>query len=128
MLHKRNKEHYGTLSLDAIHQLIGQTFPEHEFTFFQSNSESELIEVIQNADEEYDGIVINPGGYSHTSVALHDALELSPLPKIEVHLSNIANREGFRQHSLTAEACTACISGAKEYGYLAAVFLLQSMK
>lgn len=127
MLHKRSKEQYGVLSMDAIHQLIEETFPDHEFTFFQSNSEGDLIEVVQNADEEYDGLVINPGGYSHTSVALHDALELCSIPKVEVHLSNIANRETFRQHSMTAGACTACISGAKEHGYLAAIYLIQSL-
>ncbi len=127
MLHKRDAAQYGSLSLTGIHELIEKTYPEIEFTFFQSNSEGDLIEVIQKADEDYDGLVINPGGYSHTSIALRDALELCSIPKIEVHLSNIHNREAFRQHSVTAASCDAVIAGAKENGYLAAIYLLETI-
>ncbi len=127
MLHKRSKEHYGTLSMESIHELIIQKFPNDTFTFFQSNDEGELIEVVQTADLEYDGVIINPGGYSHTSVALHDALEICLIPKVEVHLSNILARDSFRRELVTARACTACISGAKEHSYLSAVFLIKSI-
>ncbi len=127
MLHKRDASHYGNFTLDTIHSLISETYPDIEFTFFQSNMEGELLEVIQRADEEYDGLIINPGAYTHTSIAILDALELCSIPKIEVHLSNIHKRESFRQHSITAKACDAQISGGKENSYLAAVHMLTLM-
>ncbi len=126
LLDKRSKEHYGVLSIEAIHDLIVQKFPDDEFTFYQSNDEGALIDIVQTADLDYDGVVINPGGYSHTSVALHDALELCSIPKVEVHLSNVLSRDSFRKELITAKACTACISGAKEHSYLSAVYLLKS--
>ena len=124
MLGKRDASIYGNLSLDTIKKLLSDEFTSVSFAFFQSNIDGELINEIQNAVATYDGIIINPGGYAHTSVALHDALEECKLPKIEVHLSHLGRREEFRQKILTASACDGYISGFKEYSYMAAVYLL----
>ena len=94
-----------------------------DFTFFQSNIEGELVNKIQEASN-YDGIIINPGGYTHTSIAIRDALETIKIPKIEVHLSNLASREKFRNTLLTTSKCDGYISGFKEIGFLSAVYTL----
>jgi 3-dehydroquinate dehydratase II len=124
MLGKREAVIYGNLSLETIKKLLSEEFTSVSFVFFQSNLDGELITEIQNAASKFDGIIINPGGYAHTSVALHDALEECKLPKIEVHLSHLGKREEFRQKLLTASACDGYISGFKEYSYMAAVYLL----
>ncbi len=121
LLHLRDKELYGETGLKEIESSLANTFPEITFHFFQSNIEGELIDKIQNCIKEQSAIIINPGGYSHTSVAIKDALELVQLPKIEVHLSNIYNRESYRQHSLTAASCDGVIAGLKQDGYHLAV-------
>ena len=76
----------------------------------------------------FDGLIINPGGYSHTSVAIKDALEICTIPKIEVHISNLASREDFRHNMITASSCDGYISGFREKSYLAAVYLLAKLK
>jgi 3-dehydroquinate dehydratase II len=121
LLHLRDSQLYGNIGLPEIESSLKIAFPDIAFDFFQSNIEGELIEKIQNCIKEQSAIIINPGGYSHTSVAIHDALELISMPKIEVHLSNIHNRESYRHHSLTAAACHGIIAGLKENGYLLAV-------
>ncbi|HVO74472.1 MAG TPA: type II 3-dehydroquinate dehydratase, partial [Ignavibacteriaceae bacterium] len=93
----------------------------------QSNLEGEMIDKIQTAEKSYDGILINPGGYAHTSVAIRDALAESRIPKIEVHLSHLANREEFRQKLITASGCSGYISGFKEKSYLAGIYLLKKL-
>ena len=123
LLGTRDKNQYGTLTLKDIENKLNDEFPEVEFGFFQSNHEGEIIDKIQNSEKKFDGIIINPGGYAHSSVAIRDALAECKLPKIEVHLSHLANREGFRQTLITATACDGYISGFKENGYSAAVFL-----
>lgn len=127
MLGARDKKQYGKFTLDSLEELIQKEYPGHEFSFFQSNIEGELIDKVQTASSEYNGLIINPGGYSHTSVALRDALELCNIPKVEVHISNIATREDFRQKTITASATNGYLSGFKEYGYLAAVMLLEKL-
>jgi 3-dehydroquinate dehydratase-2 len=92
--------------------------------FRQSNHEGELIDWIQQARGKHAGIVINPGGYSHTSVAIHDALVASDLPIIEVHLSNIFKREAFRHHSFVSQAARGVICGLGAQGYLLALAAL----
>src|SRR5690606_15987787 len=92
---------------------------------FQSNIEGEIVEKIQIVDGTFDGLIINPGGYAHTSIAIMDALEMCKIPKIEVHLSHLANREEYRQTLLTAKHTDGYISGFKENSYLAAMYLLQ---
>ena len=124
LLSKRNKNQYGNNDLEQIEALMKKEYPDIDFTFFQSNIEGELVTRIQKADEYYDGLILNPGGYSHTSVAIHDALELCSIPKIEVHLSHLANREEFRQNLVTARKTNGYISGFSENGYLAAVYLI----
>jgi 3-dehydroquinate dehydratase-2 len=104
-----------------------EQFPSIEFTFFQSNVEGELINCIQNSSGKFDALIINPGGYAHTSVAIRDALHDLNLIKIEVHLSNIANREEFRHTLLTASVCNGYISGFKELSYISAVFLITKL-
>jgi len=124
LLGARDKAHYGSLSLKKIETLLKREFKEIKFDFFQSNIEGEIINKIQSAQNSFDGIIINPGGYAHTSVAIRDALADSKIPKIEVHLSHLANRENFRQTLITASACEGYISGFKENSYLAASYLL----
>ena len=127
LLGKRDKEHYGELSIDKLEKIITDKYPQHEFTFYQNNVEGELINEIQPAAQKFDALIINPGGYSHSSVAIRDALSDVDLPKIEVHLSNLAKREDFRQNLITATGCDGYISGFKEKSYLAAVYLIETI-
>lgn len=127
LLGKRDPEKYGQMTLESIESLLVKTFPEISFSFFQSNHEGEIVSKIQNADSEFSGLIINPGGYSHTSVAIHDALIECRIPKVEVHLSHLAQREDFRQVMVTAKAVNGYISGFKEIGYLSAVFTIQQI-
>ncbi len=123
LLGYRDTSIYGELTLDDINKSIIKEFPEIEFEFFHSNIEGMIIEKLQNA-QGIDGLIINPGGYSHTSVAIKDALELIKIPKIEVHLSNLSKRESYRQNLLTASSCDGYISGLKHYGYIVAVYAI----
>ena len=127
MLSRRDETKYTSLNLEQIIELLKQEFPTIEFSSFQSNLEGELVSLIQSADENYDGIIINPGGYSHTSIAIMDALEICKIPKIEVHLSHLANREEYRQNLLTAKNTNGYISGFKENSYLAAAYILTKL-
>jgi 3-dehydroquinate dehydratase-2 len=127
LLGQREKLNYGALTLSDIEKIVKSEYPNHTFTFFQSNHEGEIIDQIQSATENYDGLIINPGGYSHTSVAIRDALEVAKLPKIEVHLSNISARDDFRHRSITAPMTNGYLSGFKEKGYLAAIYLIEKI-
>jgi 3-dehydroquinate dehydratase-2 len=127
MLSKRDETKYSSFDLEQIIDLIKKEFPAIEFSSFQSNLEGELVSAIQNADEKFDGLIINPGGYSHTSVAIMDALELCKIPKIEVHLSHLARREDYRQVLLTAKNTNGYVTGFKENSYLAAAYLLTKL-
>ena len=119
LLGKRDKTFYGDLSLEKIESVIKNLFKEFEFEFYQSNVEGEIINKIQSAEQTFNGIVINPGGYAHTSVAIRDALAEVKIPKVEVHLSHLVNRENFRQTLITASGCDGYISGFKVDSYLA---------
>ncbi len=121
LLGLRDRTVYGELTLDEINSELIKEFPQIEFQFFQANDEGSIIDKIQNS-QDFDGLIINPGGYSHTSVAIKDALDLIKIPKIEVHLSNLSKRESFRQNLITATSCDGYISGIKHYGYFAAVY------
>jgi 3-dehydroquinate dehydratase-2 len=127
LLGKRNQTHYGDLTLEKIEELVKKEFKNIEFNFFQSNLEGEIVEKIQSAGNGVDAIIINPGGYAHSSVAIRDALEIQKMPKIEVHLSHLVNRENFRQNLITASGCNGYISGFKENGYLSAVYLIKKI-
>ncbi len=126
MLGKREAKHYGSFSLADIEKLSQEEAQKCGFFIksFQSNHEGMLIDWIQKYSGKACGIIINPGALTHYSYALHDALKDARLPCIEVHLSDIKSREKWRQHSVTASACIAQISGKKEKGYLEAVKLL----
>ena len=95
-------------------------------SFYQSNHEGALVDAIQDAYEKFDGIVINPGAYTHTSIALLDALKAVGIPTVEVHISDVSKREAYRQISYVREACVATICGKGFAGYLEAVDLLVS--
>jgi 3-dehydroquinate dehydratase-2 len=123
----RNKDHYGEKDLDSIKSLIRQKFPEIETEFFTSNSESEIIKKIQSCDSEFNGLIINPGAFTHTSVGIRDALEICKIPKIEVHLSNLSRRDDFRNVFITTANCDGYISGFKEIGYLSAIFTIKEL-
>jgi len=127
LLEKRPVENYGALNLYRIEEIIQKEYPNHQFEFFQSNREGELIDKIQTAHKSFDGLIINPGGYSHTSVAIRDALEICLIPKIEVHISNLASREDFRHTMLTASSCDGYISGFREKSYLGAIYILEKI-
>ncbi len=120
LLGQREPEIYGKLKLDDINQLLISQAKNLgvEVTFFQSNYEGELIEKIHNAIASYQGIIINAGAYTHTSVAIRDALSGVNIPTVEVHLSNIYRREEFRHHSYIAPVAIGQISGFGVNSYL----------
>ena len=103
-------------------------FKDVELEFFQSNHEGELIEKIQEVGFSYEGIIINAGGFTHTSVALRDAIASVSSPAIEVHISNILNREDFRKKSFLSDVCKGIISGLGLKGYEFAVDYFLSQK
>jgi 3-dehydroquinate dehydratase-2 len=122
MLGKRPKIHYGELTLEEIYQTLVETFPQIEFTFYQSNHEGEIIDTIHaSLDENYDGLLINPGALCHQSVALRDALEIVAIKKVEVHLSNINEREDFRRINYIKDVVDQCFMGKKIESYIEAV-------
>ena len=123
MLGRRPKEHYGTKTLDEINRMIIASAPEFDFLFFQSNHEGAIIDRIQESN--YDAIIINPGAYTHTSVAIRDALEIVDKIKVEVHLSDVFNRDDFRKIDYIKDVCDICITNLKEYSYIKAVEYLQ---
>jgi 3-dehydroquinate dehydratase-2 len=120
LLGRREPEVYGFLTLDEINASIEGLSAELgcSVAFMQSNSEGALIDAIQASEGRYDGIVINPAAYTHTSVAIRDALASVGIPFVEVHLSNIHRREEFRQRSLTAALAVGQISGFGRDSYL----------
>lgn len=127
-LGKREPEVYGKATLADVESALRDEFgSKAHLEFFQSNHEGALVDRIGAlADAKIDGIVINPGGLTHTSVVLRDALAGSALPVVEVHISNIYKREPFRHHSYTAPTALGVITGLGIEGYFAAVrFLLQ---
>ncbi len=119
MLGLREQHIYGPMSLDQIHEQLKGAASQNgvELEFFQSNLEGELVDRIQESLGTVDGILINPAAYSHTSIAIKDALSAVELPTVEVHVSNIYKREEFRQKSITASSATGVISGFGPFGY-----------
>ncbi len=118
---RREPEIYGSVTMEQYLDELRQSFPEVQISYYQSNVEGEIINRIHEVGFSADGIIINAGGYSHTSVALHDALAAVPAPAIEVHLSNIFAREEYRHHSLLTSACRGIICGLGLKGYELAV-------
>lgn len=126
LLGQRDQSHYGPLTLQDIEEKCTDYAAKFDATirFFQSNYEGEIIDQIQSAAAEFDGIVINAGGYSHTSVAIRDAIADTLLPVIEVHISNITNREGFRHSSLISPIANGVIFGFGPGGYILALYAM----
>jgi 3-dehydroquinate dehydratase-2 len=123
MLGKREPEHYGGQTLDEINESLRAKAIELglQVSTFQSNHEGKIVEAIQEAVGRIRGLIINPAAYTHTSVAIRDAVLLLDVPTIEVHLSNIHKREPFRHRSYIADIATAQISGLGASGYLFAL-------
>lgn len=126
LLGRREPDIYGSTTLQDIHSEMERVAKPYsiELTFFQSNHEGEIIDRIQAEMDNIDGIVINPGAFTHYSYAISDALKSVDIPIIEVHLSNIYKRESFRHHSVIAPAVSGQISGLGAYGYQAAIHFL----
>ena len=118
----REKNIYGDISFEAYFNTLLEKFDGLiNLEYYQSNHEGELIEKIQEVGFSYDGIIINAGGFNHTSVALRDAIASVTTPAIEVHISNILSREDFRKKSYLSDVCTGIISGLGLLGYEAAI-------
>jgi len=121
LLGKRETDIYGNMSFENYFEQLRSLFPAVEFHYYQSNVEGELINEIQRVGFDYDGIVLNPGGYTHTSVALGDAIAAIKTPVIEVHISNVHAREEFRKISHVSAKSKVTIAGFGLKGYELAI-------
>ena len=130
LLGTRKPEIYGTTTLADIEQMMRQRAEELgiEMDFMQSNYEGELVEQIQKAKGRYQYLILNAAAYTHTSIAIRDAIEAVELPTIEIHLSNIHAREEFRHNSLIAPVCVGQICGFGEKSYLLALHYVAEME
>ena len=127
MLGKREADIYGNMPFEQYLDILRAGFPDVTFRYFQSNVEGELIDEIQSAGFESDGVILNAGGYTHTSVALGDAIAAVKAPVVEVHISNIFAREEFRKISFVSAKSVGVISGFGLTGYrLAVEYLVNS--
>ena len=122
-LGRRPSQHYGTLSFTELEQRIDRFAHELGLTarFFQTNAEDEFVEHLHRLEGLADGIVLNPGAWTHYSYAIRDALEIAALPTVEVHLSDVGNREPWRQVSVVRDLCVATVSGEGPDGYKTAL-------
>ena len=123
LLGEREKNQYGSFTLKDIGEKCEDFAKKNKInlTMYQSNIEGEIVEKIQEIRKDYDGLVINAGGYTHTSVAIHDALKILKVPIIELHISNIYNREEFRHKSLISKVAKGIICGFGAEGYIMAL-------
>lgn len=130
MLGKREVNVYGTITLDKINELIKNEAQELEFDVkvFQSNHEGEIIDELHACYNKVDGVIINPGAYTHYSYAIRDAITSINIPTIEVHLSNIEDRESFRKNSVTKDVCITQIMGKGYHSYIEALKYFKSYK
>lgn len=126
LLGKRETDIYGDQSFETFFETLKQTFPEHSLSYYQSNVEGELVNFIQQTGFSHDGIVLNAGAYTHTSLALADAVAAVKAPVVEVHISNIFARENYRHVSYLGAKCKGSISGFGLQGYVLAVKSLLS--
>ena len=128
LLGEREKEKYGNITLREIDNNCKEFAKKNDIdlSLFQSNIEGELVEEIQKARKEHHGLIINAGGYTHTSVAIHDALKILKMPIIELHITNIYNREEFRHKSLISKIATGIICGFGTDGYLMALTAMKA--
>ncbi|MEI7626288.1 MAG: type II 3-dehydroquinate dehydratase [Actinomycetota bacterium] len=124
----RPSDHYGQLSFDELERQIGEYASELglQCRFFQTNHEGEFVEHLHSLAGMADAIILNPGAWTHYAWSLHDALELTGLPAVEVHLSDVSNREDWRQLSVISDVCIATVSGKGVQGYREALSLLRA--
>lgn len=118
---QRQPEIYGSVTMEQMVAGLRERFPQVEIGYYQSNVEGEIINRLHEVGFSVDGIVLNAGGYSHTSVAIHDAIAAITSPVIEVHISNIYAREEYRRHSLLSDVCRGVVCGLGLEGYRFAV-------
>lgn len=123
LLGKREPQIYGHQTFETYFDKLQEDYPYLSLTYFQSNHEGDLLDTLHHFDEEYDGIILNAGAYTHTSIALADAVSAIRCPVIEVHMSNIYAREDFRKHSYLSAVCRGTISG---FGLKSYTLALQS--
>lgn len=129
LLGQREPELYGHVSFEEYLPKLKAKYPLHEISYYQSNHEGDLIDILQEANrDQYDAIVMNPGAYAHTSIAIADCIRAIRIPVIEVHLTDISKREPYRRHSYTAEACLRCFSGYGLDGYDLAIEAFQTLR
>ena len=121
LLGKREPEIYGHRSFEDYLQTLKELFPEVQIDYYQTNHEGAIMDTLQEADGKYLGVVMNPGAYAHTSIAIADCIRAISIPVVEVHISDISQREPYRHHSYTAEACRKCFSGYGLEGYALAM-------
>lgn len=126
LLGEREPDKYGLQTLSSINDELSNFAKEKgvEVDFYQSNIEGEIVEAIQKAKNVYDGIILNPAAYTHTSIAIRDALLATKILTVEVHLSNVYSREDFRQTTYTTGVCIGQIAGFGGYGYKLALLAL----
>ncbi|HAW52022.1 MAG TPA: 3-dehydroquinate dehydratase [Flavobacteriales bacterium] len=124
LLGKRETDIYGEESFDTYLEKLKAKFPALTIDYYQSNIEGEIIDELQRIDEKYDAVILNAGGYTHTSVAIADAVASMKTGVIEVHISNIMNREHYRSNSLIAPKCLGTITGFGLNGYELAVYAI----
>ena len=129
LLGKREQSQYGAITFDQLKENCQAKAKELNVTleFYQSNIEGEIVTRIQKSKDEHDGIIINAAGFTHTSVAIRDALDIFKKPIIELHISNIYKREEFRQKSLISDIATGGIFGLGDFGYILAIISMQNM-
>lgn len=127
LLGTRLPELYGTLSFEDYLEDLRTEFEGCILDYFQSNQESDLIDAIQKCKINHDGLIINPGAFTHTSIGIRDAIEAINMPTVEVHISNILEREAFRQNSLISDVCYFSIIGMGMKGYKLAVLRLREI-
>ncbi len=128
LLGKREPETYGSESFESYFEKLKNRFPSATLTYFQSNVEGEIINQIQKVGFDFDGIVLNAGAYTHTSVAIHDAIASIKTSVVEVHISNVYAREEFRHKSLITSKCAGLITGFGMEGYAMAIGYLINRK
>lgn len=128
LLGKREPSIYGSVSFDDYLEKLRRCYPEVQIDYYQSNVEGFLIDKIQEAGFEVDGIILNAGAYTHTSIALQDAIRAVPAPVIEVHISNVHTREEFRHKSMISCACRGVICGFGLDSYRLALEALKKLK
>ncbi len=128
-LGERRPEVYGEQTLGDIEQQLRSAFPDVELEFRQTDHEGELVAWIHEVAYSSDGLVLNPGAWTHYSYAIHDALEIVGVPKVEVHLSNVHSREEWRRTSVVSPVVDAVVAGMGAKGYLAAVqYILEALE